>query len=176
MSEEKSMKDYENELERSFQVLREGDILDVTVIGVSDTEVTVDLNYYTEGIIPIEECSDDPSFSIKKDMIIGDVIQAMVLDPENASGNVILSRKEANRVLVWDELKEDMADGTVFDVKITEAVPAGVVGYVRGIRAFIPGFTACPHLCGEHGKLCRNDCAGRDHHGRKGYPEAGTLC
>ena len=138
MSEEKSMNDYENELERSFQVLREGDILDVTVIGVSDTEVTVDLNYYTEGIIPIEECSDDPSFSIKKDMIIGDVIQAMVLDPENASGNVILSRKEANRVLVWDELKEDMADGTVFDVKITEAVPAGVVGYVRGIRAFIP--------------------------------------
>mgnify|MGYP000077964661 CR=1 FL=1 len=71
-------------------------------------------------------------------MIIGDVIQAMVLDPENAGGNVILSRKEANRVLVWDELKEDMADGTVFDVKITEAVPAGVVGYVRGIRAFIP--------------------------------------
>ena len=138
MSEEKSMKDYENELERSFQVLREGDILDVTVIGVSDTEVTVDLNYYTEGIIPIEECSDDPSFSIKKDMIIGDVIKAMVLDPENAGGNVILSRKEANRVLVWDELKEDMAEGTVFNVKITEAVPAGVVGYVKDIRAFIP--------------------------------------
>lgn len=138
MSEEKSMKDYESDLERSFQVLREGDILDVTVIGISDTEVTVDLNYYTEGIIPLEECSDDPSFSIKKDMIIGDVIKAMVLDPENASGNVILSKREANRVLVWDELKEDMADDTVFDMKITEAVPAGVVGYVKGIRAFIP--------------------------------------
>ena len=103
MSNEKSMKDYENELERSFQVLREGDILDVTVIGISDTEVTVDLNYYTEGIIPIEECSDDPSFSIKKDMVIGDTIKAMVLDPKNASGNVILSMREANRVLVWDE-------------------------------------------------------------------------
>ena len=115
MSNEKSMKDYENELERSFQVLREGDILDVTVIGISDTEVTVDLNYYTEGIIPIEECSDDPSFSIKKDMVIGDTIKAMVLDPENASGNVILSMREANRVLVWD-----------------------VTGYVKGIRAFIP--------------------------------------
>jgi small subunit ribosomal protein S1 len=138
MSEEKSMKDYESDLERSFQVLREGDILDVTVIGISDTEVTVDLNYYTEGIIPLEECSDDPSFSIKKDVIIGDMIKAMVLDPENASGNVILSRREANRVLVWDELKEDMAVGTIFDVKITEAVPAGVVGYVKGIRAFIP--------------------------------------
>ena len=51
---------------------------------------------------------------------------------------MILSKREANRVLVWDELKEDMADGTVFDMKITEAVPAGVVGYVKGIRAFIP--------------------------------------
>lgn len=57
-----SMKDFEKELESSFKVIKEGDILDVTVIGISETELTVDLNYYTEGIIPLEECSDDPSF------------------------------------------------------------------------------------------------------------------
>lgn len=138
MSNEKTMKDYEHDIERSFQILHEGDIIEVTIIGVSDTEVTVDLNYYTEGIIPLEECSDDPSFSIKKDMVIGETVQAMVLEPENAGGNVLLSMKQANDILVWDELKEDLADGTVFDVKILEAVPAGVTGYVRGIRAFIP--------------------------------------
>ena len=55
-----SMKDFENELERSFKVLKEGDIIEITVIGISDTEVTADLNYYTEGIIPLEECSNDP--------------------------------------------------------------------------------------------------------------------
>lgn len=133
-----SMKDYERELDSSFQIIKEGDILDVTVIGISDTEVTVDLNYYTEGIIPLEECSHDPAFSIKKDIDIGDTVKAMVLEPENASGSVILSLKAANDILVWDELKEDYEDGTVHSVKITEAVPAGVVGYVRGIRAFIP--------------------------------------
>lgn len=138
MSNEKTMKDFEHDIERSFQVLREGDILEVTIIGVSDTEVTVDLDYYTEGIIPLEECSDDPSFSIKKDMVIGETIKAMVLDPENAGGNVLLSMREANNILVWDELKEDLEDGTVFDMKIIEAVPAGVIGYVKGIRAFIP--------------------------------------
>lgn len=138
MSNEKTMKDFEHDIERSFQVLREGDIIEVTIIGVSDTEVTVDLDYYTEGIIPLEECSDDPSFSIKKDMVIGETIKAMVLDPENAGGNVLLSMREANNILVWDELKEDLDDGTVFDVKIIEAVPAGVIGYVKGIRAFIP--------------------------------------
>lgn len=138
MAQEESMKDYEKELENSFQILKEGDILDVTIIGISDTEVTVDLNYYTEGIIPLEECSNDPAFSIKNDLDIGDTVKAMVIDSENASGNVLLSLKAANDVLIWDELKEDYDDGTVFTVKITEAVPSGVVCYVKGIRAFIP--------------------------------------
>ncbi len=138
MSETPSMKDFETDLERSFQVLKEGDILDVTVIGISESELTVDLNYYTEGVIPLEECSDDPSFSIKNDMNIGDTVKALVIDSENASGNVILSMKEANNLLVWDTLKEDLEKRTVFQVKILEAVPAGVVGYVRGIRGFIP--------------------------------------
>lgn len=57
-----SMKDFETELEQSFQVIKEGDVLEVEVIGISETELTVDLNYYTEGIIPLEECSDDPAF------------------------------------------------------------------------------------------------------------------
>ena len=133
-----TMKDFDNDIERSFKVLKEGDIIDVTVIGVSDSEITVDLNYYTEGIIPLDECSNDPAFSIKNDINIGDTIKAMVIDSENSSGNVILSMKEANDILVWDKLKEDYKDGTVFNVKITESVPSGVVCYVKGVRAFIP--------------------------------------
>lgn len=133
-----TMKDFENDIERSFKVLKEGDIIDVTVIGVSDSEITVDLNYYTEGIIPLDECSNDPAFSIKNDINIGDTIKAMVIDSENSSGNVLLSMKEANDILVWDKLKEDYKDGTVFNVKITESVPSGVVCYVKGVRAFIP--------------------------------------
>lgn len=88
-----SMKDFETELEQSFQVIKEGDVLEVEVIGISETELTVDLNYYTEGIIPLEECSDDPAFSIKNDCNIGDRIQAMVIDAENENGVVILSKR-----------------------------------------------------------------------------------
>lgn len=138
MTPKETMKDYEKELDHSFQILKEGDILDVMIIGISDTEVTVDLNYYTEGVIPLAECSNDPAFSIKNDLNIGDTVKAMVIDSESQSGNVILSMKEANDILVWDELKEDYEDGTVFTVKIIEAVPSGVVCYVKGIRAFIP--------------------------------------
>lgn len=133
-----SMKDYEAQLNASFPVIKEGDVLDVTVIGLSDTEVTVDFNYYTEGVIPLEECSEDPAFSIKNDLNIGDTVKAMVLDTENESGSVILSLKAAHDLLVWDELQQDFEDHRVFSVKITDAVPAGVTGYVKGVRAFIP--------------------------------------
>ena len=50
-----TMKDYEAELEASFKKIEEGDILTGTVVSVDDKEIIVDLKYYAEGIIPIEE-------------------------------------------------------------------------------------------------------------------------
>lgn len=138
MAEKETMKDYEAELERSFQILHEGDVVDTTVIGISDEEIAVDLNYYTEGVIPLEECSEDPDFSIRRDVSIGDEIQAMVLDPEDAGGHVLLSWKQAYDLTIWHELKEDLEQATHYKVKVLEAVPSGVVGYLKGIRGFIP--------------------------------------
>lgn len=138
MENKQTMKDFESELEQSFTILHEGDLIDTTVIGISETEITVDLNYYTEGIIPLEECNDDPAFSIKKDVNIGDTIQAMVIDPEDASGSVLLSWKQAHNLTVWSKFQDDMSAARHFPVKIIEANRAGVTGYLDGIRAFIP--------------------------------------
>ena len=60
MSDEKmTMDDYSAELEASFQKIEEGDILTGTVIAVDETEVTVDLRYYAEGIIKAEDYSHE---------------------------------------------------------------------------------------------------------------------
>ena len=50
-----TMKDYEAELEASFKKIEEGDILTGTVVSVDDKEIIVDLKYYAEGIIPVED-------------------------------------------------------------------------------------------------------------------------
>ena len=63
-----SMDDFKTELEHSFKKINPGDVVNGTVCGVSDKEVTVDLNSYSEGIIPLEELSNDPTFSIKADI------------------------------------------------------------------------------------------------------------
>lgn len=137
MTDELSMKDFERELANSFKTLTPGDIITGTVIGVSDTEVTVDLNYFTEGIIPLDELSNDPRFSIKADILPGETVSAVVLR-ENKEGNIILSKKQADDVLAWDTLKKYLEQKTVVDVKIAEAKDAGVITYLLGIRAFIP--------------------------------------
>ena len=137
MSEELTMKDFEQELNRSFKKIFPGEVVTGTVIGISDTEVTLDLNYFAEGIIPLAELSNDPRFSIKADVQIGETISAMVTH-ENREGALMLSKKKADDILSWDKLKELQDAGTVVTVKIAEAFPAGAITYLEGIRAFIP--------------------------------------
>lgn len=133
-----SMKDYEKELERSFRTIGEGDILSGTVIAVSEEEVTLDLNYYTQGIIKVENLSNEPDFDVFANIFPGDVIEATVVRTDDGNGNIELSKKEANDILSWDKFKEMMDKDTVVKVKVKEAVNGGVVAYLEGIRGFIP--------------------------------------
>jgi small subunit ribosomal protein S1 len=132
------MNDFKDEIDRSFRKVKEGDILEGTVIDVSDTEVILDLKYYTQGIIKAEDLSDDPKFSIHRDIAVGDEISATVVSTDDGKGNILLSKKEANQVLAWDKLKELMDNETYVDVKVSEAVKAGCVAFLEGIRGFIP--------------------------------------
>lgn len=133
-----SMDDYSTELEASLKKIAEGDILTGTVIYITETEVTLDLKYYTEGIITAENLSNDPNFNPMDEIHIGDEISATVIKRDDGEGHILLSRKEANDILAWDKLKGYMEDGTSFNVKVTEVVNKGVVAYLEGIRGFIP--------------------------------------
>ena len=137
MSEE-TMAFYNKELEASFRKIEEGDIIEGTVIGVTESEVILDLKYYTEGIIRLADYTEDPDFSIKQDVAIGDTVSAEVISLDDGNGNILLSRKQANDVLAWDKLKEYMENGTDLTVQIKGVVNKGVIAYVEGIRGFIP--------------------------------------
>ena len=133
-----SMDDFKDELARSFRKIKEGDILKGTVIGISETEVILDLGYYTEGIIKLEELSNDPRFSIKADVAMGEELSATVLQEDDGQGHILLSRKRADDILAWEQLKEAMDSKKVLRIKIAQAVNGGVVTYLYGVRAFIP--------------------------------------
>lgn len=133
-----TMADYAQELEASFKKIYEGDILTGTVIGISDTEITLDFGYYTDGIIRLEDTSDDPAFSIKTSIEIGQTLSATVIKRDDGAGHILLSMKEAAAVLAWDKLNELKDSQQNVTVKITGVTRGGAVAYLEGIRGFIP--------------------------------------
>lgn len=135
---QETMNDFKDEIDRSFRKVKEGDILEGTVIDISDTEITLDLKYYTQGIIKVSDMSDDPKFSVHRDVKIGDEVSATVISTDDGNGNILLSKKEANHVLAWDKLKEYLESESYVDVKVSEAVRGGCVAFLEGIRGFIP--------------------------------------
>lgn len=133
-----SMEDYKEELEASFREIKEGDIISGVVLGVTEEEVTLDLKYYTQGIIKVEDLSDEPNFQVMEEVNPGDVIKGTVVSLDDGQGNIQLSKKEANDVLAWEKLNTYLEEKTELSVKIAGIVPSGVVAYVEGIRGFIP--------------------------------------
>ena len=96
-----TMADFSSALDNSMRVINAGDLVHGSVVGISDTEVTVDLQYFAEGIIRAADYSGDPSFSIKQNVEIGEEVDAVVLRMDDGNGNILLSRKEANEILMW---------------------------------------------------------------------------
>lgn len=133
-----SMEDYKEELEASFRKIKEGDIISGVVLSVTEEEVTLDLKYYTQGIIKVEDLSNDPNFQAMEEVHPGDVIQGTVVRLDDGQGNIQLSKKEANDLLAWEKLNTYLEEKTELSVKIAGIVPSGVVAYVEGIRGFIP--------------------------------------
>ena len=137
-TEKESMADYARELEASFRTIREGDVVKGTVISVNEEEVVLDLQYYAQGVIKAADMSEDPAFRVADEVKPGDILEAVVVKTDDGEGNILLSGKEGAQLLAWDVLKKALEEKTVLSVKISEAVKAGVVAYVEGIRGFIP--------------------------------------
>ncbi len=132
-----TMADFEDEINASFVKFREGDIIKGTVVSVDEEEVILDLRSFSQGVIPRDEYSDDPDFHAMDEIRTGDELSVMVLY-EDEMGRTVLSLKQANRSAGWEKLRAAYDNKTVYEVRVKNTVPSGVVAYVEGIRGFIP--------------------------------------
>lgn len=138
MNTQETMADYEEQINASFRKFREGDKVTGTVVSVEEEEVILDLNSFSQGVIPAGEYSDDPSFHAMDEIRTGDTLTAVVLDSDDGQGRVLLSLKEARVDEAWQKMKEAMEERRIFTVKVLTSVNAGVVAFLEGLRGFIP--------------------------------------
>jgi len=129
--------DFQQAIDSSIRRIRPGQIVTGTVIGITDSEVLVNVGYKSDGYIPRAEFSTDPEAEI--DVKEGDEIDVEVVKVNDGEGNVLLSRKNVQSKKFWDDLMAEEAEGKTFETVVKEVVKGGLIAEMEGgVRAFIP--------------------------------------
>ena len=133
---EYSSEEYERLLEMyegTIKDIKEGEIVNGTVLGVTRDDVIVDVGFKSEGIIPINE------FTMPINISVGDQIEVYLEEFEDQNGQLILSKQKADFVRVWDKIRESHDSGELVGGKLVRRIKGGVVVDVMGVDAFLPG-------------------------------------
>lgn len=131
-----------DELEKSLITLNTGDVVKGTVIGITPTEVYVDLGYKADGVIDASEIFDDPA-AVPEDVLkVGDEIEAYVYRVSDVEGTVGLSIKRIKNIKEWENIQKAFEEKQNIKAKIVEAVNGGVIATTNGVRIFIPATLA----------------------------------
>ena len=129
---------FEQMLENSFVTLRSGEIVKGTVISTAGEEVSVNLGYKSDGIIPRGEFSSDASVIPSKTVQPGDEIEVYVVRVNDHDGNVLLSKKKVESQKGLEEIEKAFEEKVPVTGKVTDVVKGGLIAVVNGIRVFIP--------------------------------------
>jgi small subunit ribosomal protein S1 len=135
--QEKEMS-FEEAFENSMVTLRSGEIVKGRIIGFNNTEVFVDLGYKSDGIIPVDEYSDDPDFKPETGINIGDEIEVFIVRVNDGEGNVMLSKKKVDSMRSIEMIEEAYRSKTPVTGKVVEVTNGGVIVSVSGVRVFVP--------------------------------------
>ena len=131
--------DFESELENylnsDFGDIEEGVIVSGEVVKIDDTYILVDVNFKSEGQIPLDEFMENGQMTVK----VGDTVDVYVVRKNEREGSIVLSREKAKRMQVLDELEKLLDSGDVVVGRIVRRIKGGYVVEIKGIEAFLPG-------------------------------------
>ena len=119
--------------EGTLQDIKEGEVINGTVLGVTRDDVIVDVGFKSEGIIPIAEFPEP--INIK----VGEKIQVYLDAIEDSDGQLVLSKMKADFMRVWDRIKECHDSGQTVQGRIVRRIKGGMVVDLFSVEAFLPG-------------------------------------
>ncbi len=119
--------------EGSMGKISEGEIVKGRVVLIHDNEVSVDIGFKSEGTVPLAE------FTNKDTLKVGDEIEVFLEAVENKEGQLILSRKRADFMRVWERVTKAFTTGEVLQGRCVRRIKGGIVVDLLGIDAFLPG-------------------------------------
>ncbi|MDZ7722731.1 MAG: S1 RNA-binding domain-containing protein [candidate division KSB1 bacterium] len=112
---------------------KQGEVVQGKVLAIGDKEVSVDIGFKSEGSVPIEEF-DDP-----EELKIGDGVDVLIDEIEDADGHLVLSKKKADFMRTWEQVIKSYENDQILKGKCMRRIKGGIVVDLGGVDAFLPG-------------------------------------
>ena len=132
---------FEQMLEDSLKtktIIRNGEVVNGTVIDVKPNEIILNIGYKSDGIITRNEYTNEVNVDLASVVSVGDTLQAKVLKVNDGEGQVLLSYKRLAVERGNKRLEEAFNNGEVLTAKVSQVVNGGLSVVVDESRVFIP--------------------------------------
>ncbi len=129
---------FEQMLEESIKTIRNGEVVEGTVIDVKPDEIILNIGYKSDGIITRSEYSNDSSIDLTEVVSVGDTMEAKVLRVNDGEGQVLLTYKRLAAEKGSKRLEEAFNNGEVLKAPVTQVLDGGLSVMIDETRVFIP--------------------------------------
>ena len=129
---------FEQMLEESLKTIRNGEVVEGTVIDVKPDEIILNIGYKSDGIITRNEYTNEPNVDLTTVVNVGDTLEAKVIKVNDGEGQVLLSHKRLAAEKGSKRLEEAFENKEVLTAKVSQVLAGGVCVIVDETRVFIP--------------------------------------
>ena len=113
--------------------ITEEEIVKGTIVAISNKDVTIDVGFKSEGIVSKLEFKDE------EELEVGDEVEVYLENIEDKMGQLILSKRKADVLRIWDKIYDSIENDTIINGKIINRVKGGMTVSLSGVEAFLPG-------------------------------------
>ncbi|HDQ44263.1 MAG TPA: 30S ribosomal protein S1 [bacterium] len=118
---------------RTLKDIEENQIVQGRVLAVTNSDVVVDIGFKSEGTVPLEEFGDVSNVKV------GDKIEVFLDTLEDTDGQLVLSKRKADFMRLWDRVVDIHNEGGTIEGTCTRRIKGGMVVDLMGVDAFLPG-------------------------------------
>ncbi|EMY82307.1 30S ribosomal protein S1 [Psychroflexus gondwanensis ACAM 44] len=131
--DDEQLMQFEKLVEENFVDTLHNEVVDGTVVHLTDQDAIIDINAKSEGVISLNE------FRYNPDLKVGDKVDVLIDIKEDAEGQLILSHRKARVIRAWERVNKAQEDGTIVNGLVKCRTKGGMIVDVFGIEAFLPG-------------------------------------
>jgi small subunit ribosomal protein S1 len=124
---------YDSVYDNTFVQLNDGELIKGLVVGLTKTDVVLNIGFKSDGLISLNEFRDIPGLAI------GDEVEVMIVEKEDRDGHLNLSRRQARITRAWERIVEVHKTGEVITGTVTSKTKGGLIVDVFGMETFLPG-------------------------------------